>query len=86
MPNTHPCSAPGCGLRLDKPDSWCISCEPRQTVPNRPAYKAESVQTEHQIRMQIWHNAYKLALGTRAEQTSALETLAHLVAQLKEIQ
>ena len=25
---TYPCSGPGCSRTLDKPDSWCISCEP----------------------------------------------------------
>lgn len=39
--------------------------------------------TEHQIRMQIWHQAYKLALGTKAEQAEALEHIAQLVAQLR---
>lgn len=82
MSETYPCSG-GCGLVLDKPEAWCLLCVPRSDPkPTTPTRESEPM-TEHQIRMQIWHQAYKLALGTKAEQAEALEHIAQLVAQLR---
>ena len=112
MSETFPCSG-GCGLRIDKPNAWCISCtpgirliyntneEPNPRVldegrftgtnafpfvadPNPTPAKAES-KTPHQLRMELWQAAYKLALGPIKERAAALETIFHLVTQLKEI-
>lgn len=81
MPETYPCSG-ACGLKLDKPDSWCLSCSPKED-PIRPAAKAESGLTERQIRMQIWQASYKLALGSIKERPAALDTISHLVTVLQ---
>ena len=40
--------------------------------------------TPHEIRMQVWHQSYKLALGTKTEQEAALRTITKLVNHLNE--
>lgn len=75
---TYPCSG-CCGLRLDKPDSFCLSCWPKKM-----AAKRDKPKTVRQLRMELWNAAYKLAMGTKAESDAALETISHLTFVLQQ--
>ena len=60
---------------------------PRRVEPDpvQHASEAES-KSAHQLRMELWQAAYKLALGPIKERSAALETVINLARELKGIQ
>jgi len=43
----------------------------------------DAPKSEQQLRLELWHQAYKLALGNKSERESALPEIAHLVMVLQ---
>ena len=82
MPN--PGCVGGCGRKVSQYGQICSSCllnhseQPLNMVP------APKVESNHDLRMQVWHHAYKLALGNKADREKALSELSHLIVVLQQ--
>ena len=77
------CSGLSCSNKVQSAGQFCSSCDVPDPMP--PTHMAES-KTDHQLRMELWQAAYKLALGPIKGRTDALETISHLVTVLQHTQ
>lgn len=77
---TFACSGLSCHNRVTEAGQFCSSCD----IPDpKPTPSKAECKSDHQLRMELWQAAYKLALGPIKERSAALETISHLVIQLK---